>query len=297
MKVKVYAKLNLTLNVLGKQNGYHTIDSVVTSVDIFDVVEVTSRADKQVTVSGLDLVPTEQNVAYKAACAFVERFNAFDSELIGGKQQVLGCDIAIAKGIPMGAGMGGSSADAAAVIYALCKLCNVDVNSQAIHDLCAELGSDVNYMLHGGLAKLRGKGDDVEFCKLGSPMYFALTTFDTTMSTAEVYSQFDRLCVEQVYVNNNALIQALQKKHIRGIAECFNNHLQPAAVSLSDYACDYLQLCNKRGLQCNMTGSGSAFYVTCDNEQSARNAADLLNSHGFTTVVCRSVNTGIEAIS
>lgn len=285
MKVKVYAKLNLALNVLGVENGFHNIDSVATSVDIFDVVEVVKRNDREVTVGGLHNVEPTQNTAYKAACAFIEQFNT------------LGVDITIEKHIPFGAGMGGSSADAAAVVYCMCCLFNVDVNSTAVHALCAAIGSDVNYMLKGGLGRLRGKGDDVEYYALGSPLYFALTTFDTSMSTAEVYSQYDKQnCdIDSVYVDTTALLAALSNGGLNnGIAECFNNHLQEATVCLSDYAYDYLQFCGKHGYTPNMTGSGSAYYVAFVDEVSARNAADLLTVHGFKTAVCHSVPRGIE---
>lgn len=294
MQVKVYAKLNLTLNVLGTQNGFHNIDSLVTSVDIFDVVNVVPCDDKRVTVSGLDNVSITQNTAYKAACAFIERFSVFDSNLSAEKPSPLGVRITLQKGIPMGAGMGGSSADAAAVIYAMCKLYGVDVNSNEIHALCAELGSDINYMLHGGLAILNGKGDDIKYYNLGSPLYFALTTFDTSMSTADVYSQFDKLNAEQVYVDNNALAEVLQNGRVMGVSECFNNHLQAATVSLSDYASNYLQFCGRCGLRFNMTGSGSAYYVACDSLQSANKTAELLNAQGFATTVCHSVPQGID---
>lgn len=283
----MYAKLNLALNVLGVKNGFHNIDSVATSIDIFDVVTVNMRGDSQVTVAGLLSVPTEQNVAYKAACAFVERFGAF------------GADITIEKYIPFGAGMGGSSADAAAVIYCMCKLFDVDVNCHEIHALCKSIGSDINFMLRGGLGILRGKGDDVIFGSLGSPLYFALTAFDASMSTAQVYSQFDKINsdIDSVYVDTSALFDALSRGGVNnGISECFNNHLQSAAVSLSDYACDYLQFCNKHGLCPNMTGSGSAYYVAFADEQSARDTCELLNANGFKTTVCQSTNNGIEVV-
>lgn len=296
MKVKVYAKLNLTLNVLGERNGFHIIDSVVASVDIFDVVSVVPRNDTMITVAGLQQVPTEQNAAYKAARAFIERFDGFVSNSQADVNRLSGVDIVIEKGIPIGAGMGGSSADIAAVIYALCSICNVDVDSPQIHSLCAELGSDVNYMLRGGLARLRGKGDNVEYSKLGSVIYFALTTFDTAMSTANVYSQFDKLQAEQTFTNNIALIETLSHKFVQGVTKCFNNHLQCAASSLSNYADAYLQYCDKNGLVANMTGSGSVYYVAFCNEQSAINAVNLLNANGFATVLCRTVHKGIELI-
>lgn len=287
MKVKVYAKLNLTLNVLGKQNGFHVIDSVATSVDVFDVVQVNKRSDMQVTVEGLPNIATAQNTAYKAACGFMRQFDTS------------GVDIVIEKHIPFGAGMGGSSADAAAVVYCMCSLFDVDVNSTAVHALCAQIGSDVTFMLQGGFGRMRGKGDDVTFGSLGAPLYFALTTFDTSISTAEVYSQYDSINsdVDSVYVDTPALIAALSGGGLNnGIAECFNNHLQAATVGISDYASNYLQFCSKQGLCPNMTGSGSAYYVAFVDEQSANTAASLLNAHGFKTVVCRSVNYGIENI-
>lgn len=296
MKVKVYAKFNLTLNVLGRHDGFHNIDSVVTSVDVFDVVEVVPRFDGRITVAGMDNLLPEQNAAYKAAKGFIEYFSPTWYEQSEDYSAFPGADITIKKGIPMGAGMGGSSADAAAVIYALCNICNENVNSQTVHDLCSRLGSDINYMLFGGLARMRGKGDKVERSNMGGVLYFALTTFDTSMSAAAVYSQFDKLESEQVFTDNGALLDVLTRAVPQGISQCFNNHLQQAASSLSDYASEYLQFCKQQGLTPNMTGSGSAYYVAFVNEQSARNAVNLLNSRGFNTTLCRSVPRGIEII-
>jgi len=283
MKVKVYAKLNLTLNVLGANNGYHNIDSVATSVDIYDVVEVLPRADKQITVSGCNNISTEQNTAYKAADGFIRQFDTN------------GVDIVIDKHIPVGAGLGGSSADAAAVVYCMCGLFDVDINSGKVSELCASVGSDINFMLRGGLGRLKGKGDNVTFYKAGRTIYFALTVFPTAISTAKVYSKFDEININRVYADNSALLKVLKSGNAsERVFECFNNHLQSAAIGISDYASDYLEFCNRQGISPNMTGSGSAYYVAFYNEQSARNTADLLNGNGFKTVVCKSVDCGIE---
>ena len=184
MKVKVYAKLNLTLNVGERQGAFHPIDSVATSVDIYDVVEVIPRADSHVNVCGVEAVEQERNTAYKAAVAFRSAFAA---------KTTPGVDIFIQKGIPFGGGLGGSSADAAAVVYCMCKLFGVDVHSREIHELCASLGSDINFMLFGGLGRLQGKGDDVTYYKLSKPLYFALTTFDFPLSSKEMYDAYDLL--------------------------------------------------------------------------------------------------------
>lgn len=281
MKVKVYAKLNLTLNVTERRNGFHDIDSLAVSVDIYDEIQASPRSDRTVTVCGIPSVNDADNSAYKAACAFVRAFGS------------CGADITVSKGIPFAAGMGGSSADAAAVVYCMCKLYGADISSRKVYDLCAALGSDVNYMLRGGLGRLRGKGDDVQLYRLARPLYFALTTFGVGISSKEAYSAFDLLSVCQPPADNVKLLNMLTNGGANAVA-LFNNHLQAASASLSDYAREYLCFIAEHGLSANMTGSGSAYYVAFDNEAQARGTAELLRGAGYNTVVCSTVNNGIE---
>lgn len=278
MKVKVYAKLNLSLNVLGMKGEFHVIDSVVTSVDVFDVVEVRKRPDNAVNLAGCSNIPLETNTAYKTACAFMERFGS------------TGVDITITKNIPMGAGMGGSSADAAAVVYCMCKLFGADIRSPEIKQLCAEVGSDVNYMLHGGLARITGKGDDVEIIRNTEKLHFVVTTFDHANSTAQVYSAFDKLPAQTI-VDNGELISAITtgKTDLPLI-----NHLQPASASLSNYALAYLAFVKSMGHNTTITGSGSAYFILCKSNSDAEALYDKLNEQGFNSFTCQSVERGIE---
>ena len=292
MQVKVYAKLNLTLSVGARQGEFHPIDSVTTSIDLCDVVEVTPRNDSEVYVSGVDEVEQTRNTAYKAARAFVEAFSA------------TGVDVTIGKGIPFGGGLGGSSADAAAVLYCMCKLHGVDVDCKEVRALCAKLGSDVTFMLHGGLGRLRGKGDEVEFFDLKQPIYFALTAFEQEMSSREVYAAFDsviarcgkddikKLPFENS--NNAELLTLLEQGAHKQALSHFKNDLQQATKEISDYAEPYLQFAKANGLNAVMTGSGSAYYVAFTTRVEAQHAVDLLNSHGFHTTLCQTVPSGIE---
>ena len=299
VKVKVFAKLNLTLNVGAKQRNFHTIDSVVTSVDIFDIVEVVKRNDLRVKVSGVESVKQEHNTAYKAAVAFLRMFTATDSPISG-------VDIFIQKGIPFGAGLGGSSADAAAVVYCMCKLFGVDIHSQKIHELCSSIGSDVNFMLLGGLGRLAGKGDDVTMYNLAQPLYFALTTFDESMSSGEIYSAFDALphrgnganqcssvLAEPSATQTDELLNLLQQGANGKAIKLLFNDLQQATLLVSNYAKRYLSFTQSNNLCCNMTGSGSAYYVACETHEQAQQVAQQLNAHGFATKVCTSVPGGI----
>ena len=117
VKVKSYAKLNLTLEILGVEKGYHLLDSLVTSVDIYDLIVLKKRKDKfsRVVMHGMnsESIPPEKNNALKAAERFSDRFGTF------------GADITVYKNIPIGAGLGGSSADISGVINGMAKLYGV----------------------------------------------------------------------------------------------------------------------------------------------------------------------------
>ncbi|MCH5157298.1 MAG: 4-(cytidine 5'-diphospho)-2-C-methyl-D-erythritol kinase [Clostridiales bacterium] len=300
MKVKVYAKLNLTLDVYAKQGAFHPIDSVVTSVDICDIVEVAVRTDGRINVCGVQGVEMERNTAYKAAVGFRRMFGHLVSKKING------VDIFVQKGIPFGGGLGGSSADAAAVVYCMCRLYGVDIYSGEVHELCASLGSDVNFMLFGGLARMQGKGDDVTLYKLNQPLYFAVTTFEQGMNTAEVYAAFDNINLKREHNatrksdNRGKLadetLALLQQGANSEAIKLFTNDLQQATISLNNYAGDYLHYISSNGLQCCLTGSGSAYYVACATKAQAEQVAEKLNARGFATRVCISVPYGIVEI-
>ncbi len=279
MQVNVYAKLNLSLNVFPKQGNFHSIDSVVTSINLFDQVEVVARKDKKVVLKGF--MPTRENIAYKTAVAFMSQFDTN------------GVTISIKKGIPVGAGMGGSSADSAGVIYCMCNLFNVDIRCQQVADLCASLGSDISFMLRGGIARMQGKGDAITFGELPVDLHFALTCFPVSMSTADVYRAFDELPT-QPHVDCEKMFRLL----CDGVFACGyqNNNLQPACQSLSAYAQSYIHCVRDLGFVPNMTGSGSSYYVWCNSQQDAENVAEQLKNRGFSCVLVNSVLCGIELV-
>ncbi len=281
MKVKVWAKLNLSLNVYPKEQ-FHPIDSVAVSVNLGDTVSVKRSKSTQITLRGCKGIPVQDNIAYKAACAFVQRF------------ATNGCDIKIKKRIPQGAGMGGSSADAAAVICCLCYLYGVEKDSPEVKQLCSQLGSDINFMLYGGLARLTGKGDDIRHLDNYPDLYFAVTFFDKQLLTKDVYNRFDELAQNGVLCDNDKLVELLEQQNTTQALALFCNGLQNSALSLSNYAQDYLNFCSEQNFRCNMTGSGSAFYIAFASLDEAKFATKLLKSHGFKTKCLSYVSWGIQ---
>lgn len=301
MKVRVYAKLNLTLAVGTKQGDFHAIDSVVTSVDVFDAMQVTARSDGAVYVTCDLPIPLKNNFAYRAAEAFRNKF------------ATAGVNVVVQKGIPVGAGMGGSSADAAAVVFCMCKLFGIDMFSKEVHALCAELGSDVNFMLRGGLAQMRGKGDDLTFRRLDKPLYFALTVFDRQLSTADIYAAYDALqlkgsmtkgslrgvdllnfLADGVFSERKQNVCSATHSNADGeLGDLFFNDLELVARKTDDYASDYIEFVKQKGYKCTLTGSGSAYYIAFRVRAEAERIAAELNAAGFSTRLCRSVSDGI----
>ena len=151
MKLRAEAKLNLTLEVGARRaDGYHDVDTVMHSISLCDVVTLGVLDSIEVTCAGLDC-DAQDNIAYKAARAFFAR-----AGLSGGAR------IDIAKGIPVGAGLGGGSADAAAVLRRLNALYGRPLDASALLELAAGVGADVPFCLLGGAARCRGIGERVE---------------------------------------------------------------------------------------------------------------------------------------
>ena len=181
-KVKSYAKINLSLNITGAENRYHCLDSVAANIDIYDTVCVKPRSDQLINVYmhglGSERIPPAQNNAVKAGEAFVSAFST------------KGADIEIYKDIPMCAGLGGSSADAAGVLNALAKLYKIDDYS-ALKQIADGLGSDTGYLLRGGFARLAGRGERVFPLPVQRQYHLLLILPDSGVSTAACYKKYD----------------------------------------------------------------------------------------------------------
>lgn len=261
VKVKSYAKINLTLDVSGANGGFHALDSFVASVDVYDLITASKRQDKQcfVRFRGLDAekIPVENNNALKSAKAFVERF------------QTSGADIIIDRNIPASAGLGGSSADTAGVLNAMKKLYKID-DFSAVKEIADRLGSDTGYMLTGGFCRISGRGEQVEKLPVSGKekLYLLLLCPKTGVSTAECFQKFDEIGgLGKENATANA-IDAFLKKDMDGLGRYLSNDLFPAASVLNqDVRVAFEQLKSFSPVGVNMTGSGSAVYALFETKE------------------------------
>ena len=252
-RVKAYAKLNLTLHVTGEEGGFHTLDSLVTTVDLFDIIKVKKRRrDNLVAITmhgrGSEIIPPEQNNAVKAAERYISRYGC------------TGADITVYKNIPMQAGLGGSSADAAGVLNAMARLYPQE-DAGGLKELADSLGSDTGYMLNGGYARLSGRGDKIQPLDADLKLYYLLLLPPQGVSTAECYKR----CTIGAG-NSDGAVQALLKGDMRALGKNFHNGLCAAAESLNpDIAVAVRELEEFDPLGVNMTGSGSGVFAAFEN--------------------------------
>lgn len=173
MKLRVYGKINMSLCVMNRVGNMHRIDSIMASVSVFDSVEVLPRSDGEITVRCGEL-SGQGNTAYRAARAYAEKYGTN------------GADVTVKKGIPFGGGLGGSSADAAAVFVAMREIYGVEPSAE----LMRSVGSDVPFMYSGGIARVGGLGEKVEslpFCEFSA----VLLTPNYSADTAAAYAALD----------------------------------------------------------------------------------------------------------
>ena len=261
VSVKSYAKVNLSLNISGVQGGYHAIDSVVANIDLYDTVRARARKDRLVNVymrgRGSEQIPPEQNHAVRAGEAFVAAFGTF------------GADIEIDKDIPIGAGLGGSSADAAGVLNALARLYKVE-DREALKALADGLGSDTGYMLGGGFARLSGRGTRVQ--PLASPRRYDMLLFlpASPVSTAACYRRYDA-APDPLRADSARLASALQAGDFAGVAANVYNALQRPACELNPEVAAALAAAASFSPAAHaVTGSGSAVFALFESEELCR---------------------------
>lgn len=262
VRVKSYAKINLTLDLLGVRGGYHMLDSVVASIDLCDVITAKKRRDGLFSVimhgEGSESIPYERNNAARAAEAFAAKFSTG------------GADLTVWKNIPSGAGLGGSSADVAGVLKALSKLYGVGTFDE-IKAIADSLGSDCGYMLKGGFARLNGRGEIVKPIESDLKLYIGLLVPDCGVSTAECYALSDGL--GGGVKTSGGAERALIAGNLSELGRNLSNGLYNAAVRLNGDISECfsaLKEFDPKGV--NMTGSGSGVYALFENEEFLRYA-------------------------
>ena len=268
-RVKAGAKLNLTLDITGASGGYHLLDSLVVTLDLCDIITAKRRKDGAIKVyshgEGTELLPESENNAYKAAKLFAEEF------------QTGGAELKIYKNIPVGAGLGGSSADAAGALHAMRQLYLKEVTPETeehILKIADRTGSDTRAMYLGGAARMRGRGEIAErvFRQSGQPrekkkLYFLLICPRTGVSTPQCFGAYDKAQIAYPPATEEA-INRYRAGDVAGIGKLVKNDLRAAACALNADVAKAIEEAEWFSpLGAGMTGSGSAAYALFDTRE------------------------------
>ncbi len=270
---RAYAKVNFGLRVLpGRSDGFHDIEGIFQTVDLFDELTLTVSAEKGCFVHCNSMNLPENNTLTKAYNAFCE---------VAGKD-VPGVRIELKKGIPSGGGLGGGSSDAATLTRMLEKLCNVRLSEKELDEIAALTGSDVFFFMHcgekgEGCALVSGRGERVKNIQPRNDLFLVLIFPEVSSSTKEAYAlvdealnqgndlvspEFDEL--ELVYRKPpenwtfiNTFTPVISAKY---------EDIRRAIEALRALDCDYAE----------MSGSGSTVYGVFASRQLAESAVEEL---------------------
>ncbi|WP_085829710.1 4-(cytidine 5'-diphospho)-2-C-methyl-D-erythritol kinase [Collinsella vaginalis] len=262
------AKINLYLGVHPgcEEDGYHRVDTVMTAIDLADTVAISPSHELAVhTVPPADF-PMESNTAYRAARAMGEAF-----------EREASFTILIDKHIPIRAGLGGPSTDAAAVILGICQLWDIDPADPRIEEVARAIGADVPFFLYGPPAYLDGRGDTLRelFRPLtGTPVALVKPSADGSGVTAvAAYRAFDEDPAEPSPLE--PLLTAMREHDETAIFEHVANNLGPAAVRVSPEVGEVLTwLREQPGVRvADVCGSGSMSFAVCETQMDAERIA------------------------
>ena len=249
-----FAKVNLTLDVLGKrEDGYHDIKSIMQAISIRDDVEIDIGTGEPWSLTCTDpKIPTDaRNLAWKAAKVYCDTM----------KKDPEGLAIRITKRIPTEAGLGGGSADAAAVLRALNKHYGDPLSVMALAELGAQVGSDVPFCVLCGTAMVEGRGERLRRLPDLPECFFVVCKPDFSCSTAELYGKLDAATIGK-RPDHQAMESALLAGDLGKVCENIHNVFDPLVTEEHlelNYIKSIFDSYGAVGYQ--MTGSGSAVFA------------------------------------
>lgn len=246
MKKRAYAKINIALNVTGKQEKMHTLDMIMSEIGLFDEIEILDNSSDGVVINGMDFCPKEDNLMYKAVKLFEKTFNIACN----------GLTINIVKSIPHQAGLGGGSSDAVCVFKMLCEKYNIEIEDRKMIEIVKLLGSDCPFFVLGGICRVESTGDVVIQLKNKKVDNILIVKPKFGLSTKMIFDE----CDKYGFNSKKNIIDEISRKVINGddyLTMSFND-LENSARMVSNIG-KYIDGLKKYDFaKIFMTGSGSS---------------------------------------
>lgn len=276
VKLKANAKVNLNLYVGKKRaDGYHELDGIMQSVSLFDTVTV-RKAKKTVLKCSKPYLSDEDNLGFKAASLF------FKETKING-----GAHIYIKKRIPEAAGLGGGSADAAAVLLALDKLYRTALPTEKLEKMAAVLGADVPFFIRGGTMRAKGIGEVLEQLPPIKKGYFVIAKAGEKPSTKEMYRQLDTK--EHTPIDVDQTVEYIKNDNFKGLCSLFLNSF--TEVYPDKTLENRLKEFSPLGV--GVSGSGPTHFAVFETESDAKKCLKVLKRENILCYLACPLKKGI----
>ena len=269
---RAQAKINWSLDVCaGRDDGYHELDMLMQRVDLSDVLTFELARFLTLTVNGRALPVGGRNLVMQAAQAL----NAHMGKRFGAR-------IALAKHIPIRAGLGGGSADCAATLIALNRLWELRLPVDELLKIGRTLGADVPYCIAGGFARVRGMGEKISTLGNGERYPLAIVHVGRGLSTAQVFCEYDRMG-GTLGLDNEALARAILARDLEKIDALSGNALEAPSIALMPEIGAVMARLRALGARAvRMSGSGSAVFGVFRTAAEALSAVDRVPGALFT---------------
>lgn len=289
--LRTNSKVNLFLRILGpRPDGYHEVETILHGVGLADEIALEPAEDgvgvAMATPWGDELPFAEDNLITRAAEALMEH---------AGVRR--GARIEVTKNIPVGAGLGGGSGNAAGALVALAELWGLELGHEALLEIGRSLGADVPYCIEGGTALATGRGDELTRMPPPEELHLVLGISDIPLLTRDVYAAYDELEGEDGVGSAPALTLALGSGDTHEIAGLIHNDLERAAVALRpELAAKKSALQDAGALAAMVSGSGPTLMGIALEEAHAETVAARVRDHFARVEVVRSAPRCIERL-
>lgn len=284
LRVLAPAKVNLHLAVgIAAADGYHPVETVLQALALRDVIELSPGGPSFLCEPDLG-VPAAENLAWQAARAMEQRFS-----------RPLDMAISVEKRIPSGAGLGGASSDAAAVIVGLASHWGIRRDDVRLRVVARSLGADVPFFLEGGAALFGGRGDVLTRRLRSLDAAVVLVKPSEPVPTVLAYEAFDRASTAQ-HATTTGLVHALEAGDTRAVAGLLHNAMTGSSASIVPAIAEVLESVRSAPgvLGAAMAGSGSAVFGICEDDRSARECAERARASGHWSAATRAQPGGCE---
>lgn len=270
MDIKAFAKINLGLYVIGKRpDNFHNLQTIFYHIGLYDELHLSLAKNISITTSNVKMPTDHNNICWKAVELLQKELNVS-----------FGVNISINKSIPIGAGLGGGSSDAAAILRFLPKLWNIELDHLHLEKLAIQLGSDVPFFLKDSPAYAEGRGESLQSLSLTLPYWIVLINPNIHVSTPWAYTILSKQR-NGIFPVRERLFDQFSLDPMQTILQSKNDFEDvvfqkfPLIRKIKD------QLSEFGAVLSLMSGSGSSVFGLYENEQSAQSAIEFFKNEYF----------------